>query len=230
MPTYITGDKHGEFRTMLRELEFYNYPKGSIIIIAGDASINYYGDSSDEIRKQKLNESGYIFFCIHGNRENRPENIDGYKVETFKGGNVYVEEEYPNIKFAQDGEVYDFDGKSVLVLGGAYSVDKYYRLKNDWPWFEDEQMSKENKEKAEKNLDKHNWEVDVVISHTCPYNYRPVDMFIGGIDQSTVDTSMEEWLQEIEDGLGYKKWYCGHWHTERTVGNLEFLYDDIVEL
>ena len=36
---------------------------------------------------------------------------------------VYVEEEYPNILFAKDGEVYDFCGKSVMTIGGAYSVD-----------------------------------------------------------------------------------------------------------
>ena len=40
---------------------------------------------------------------------------------------VYYEEEFPSILFAKDGEVYDFNEKSVIVIGRAYSVDKYYR-------------------------------------------------------------------------------------------------------
>jgi len=30
---------------------------------------------------------------------------------------------------------------------------------------------------------------------------------IHGIDQSTIDTTTEEWLDLIEDKLDYKKWY-----------------------
>ena len=41
---------------------------------------------------------------------------------------VWVEDKYPNLLFAKDGEVYDFDGYKCLVIGGAYSVDKYWRI------------------------------------------------------------------------------------------------------
>ncbi len=27
-----------------------------------------------------------------------------------------------------DGKIYDFEGLSCLAVGGAYSIDKYYRL------------------------------------------------------------------------------------------------------
>ena len=37
-----------------------------------------------------------------------------------------------------------------------------------------------------------NWQVDVVFSHTCPLKYEPVEVFLPGIDQSTVDKSTEE--------------------------------------
>ena len=58
---------------------------------------------------------------------------------------VYYEEKYPNLLFAKDGEIYDFDGKKAVVIGGAYSVDKYYRLRNYMPWFESEQPTEEIK-------------------------------------------------------------------------------------
>lgn len=37
------------------------------------------------------------------------------------------------------------EGTRHLVIGGAYSVDKYYRLENDLLWFADEQPSAEIK-------------------------------------------------------------------------------------
>ena len=43
-------------------------------------------------------------------------------------GEVYAEEPYPNILYAQDGGTYTISGKSFLTIGGAYSVDKPYRL------------------------------------------------------------------------------------------------------
>lgn len=79
------------------------------------------------------------FFCVHGNHEERPENISTYEEKRWHEGMVYFEEEYPNILFAMDGEIYDFDGEKAIVIGGAYSVDKYKRLSNGQPWFDSEQ-------------------------------------------------------------------------------------------
>ena len=64
-----------------------------------------------------------------------------------------------------------------------------------------------------------------MLSHTCPYKYRPVEAFLSGLDQSTVDTSTEEWLDTIEDRLDYKEWKCGHWHIDKKIDRLTFLMD-----
>lgn len=39
---------------------------------------------------------------------------------------------------------------------------------------------------------------DIILSHTCPFKYEPREMFLAVIDQSTVDTSTERWLDTIE--------------------------------
>ena len=49
-------------------------------------------------------------------------------------------------------------------------------------------------------------------------------MFLPTIDQSAVDYSTEEWLDKIEDSLDYRAWYCGHWHTDKRVDRIHFLY------
>ena len=51
-----------------------------------------------------------------------------YKLQEWNGGKVWVEEAYPNILFAKDGEIYDIAGMKTIVIGGAYSVDKFYLI------------------------------------------------------------------------------------------------------
>ena len=47
---------------------------------------------------------------------------------------------------------------------------------------------------------------------------------ISGIDQSTVDDSTEHWLDVIEESCDYKAWFCGHWHTDKRVDKMHFLF------
>ena len=115
-------------------------------------------------------------------------------------------------------------------MGGAYSVDKFYRLKMGYPWFADEQPSDEIKAYAEEQLEKAGWVVDTVFSHTTPMKYVPRDMFLQTIDQSLVDDSTEEWLDTIEDRLTYRRWYAGHFHCERTIDNFRILFHDFIEM
>ena len=65
---------------------------------------------------------------------------------------------------------------------------------------------------------------DVILSHTCPFKYEPIETFLPGIDQSTVDTSTEEWLDKIEESVDYKAWYCGHWHINKRIDKIHFLF------
>lgn len=232
---YITGDTHGDMRRIVNFCKKNNLTREDVIIILGDAGINFYerdfpnGRARDNKKKEELAGLHTKIFCIHGNHEIRPQNIAGYAETTWRSGKVFVEYDYPNIMFAKDGEIFDFAGLKTIVIGGAYSVDKWYRLMNKIPWFEDEQPDEETKSYVERQLEKNGWRVDVVLSHTVPYMYRPTDTFIQGLDQNTVDTSTERWLQELEIKLDYKKWYAGHYHIERTVDNLQMMFGNIEE-
>lgn len=127
---YYTGDIHGEVLHIRDMVTKYEITDQDVIVILGDVGMNYYGNKhGDQHRKKKLNKLGVPIFCIHGNHEMRPETIPTYHEDKWQGGTVYVEDAYPNLLFAKDGEVYDLDGQSTLVIGGAYSVDKWYRLR-----------------------------------------------------------------------------------------------------
>ena len=193
----VTGDTHGDFGRVYYYSNKLEFTEDDMIIILGDAGVNYYGGKKDIKKKEELKLIKCKIFCIHGNHEKRPETIDTYKTKEFCGGEVFYEEEYPNILFAKDGEIYEFIGLKTLVVGGAYSIDKHYRLLNGWNWFEDEQPSEETKKQVEKVLEENDWKVDVILTHTCPLSLEPREWFLSFVDQSTVDKSTEEWLETI---------------------------------
>lgn len=224
---YVTGDIHGRVERILYQIQRLDIQPEDTIVLLGDAGLNYYGNYlGDWDRKKALDQADVTIFCIHGNHEMRPESIVSYRLREWRGGQVYYEEEFPNLLFAKDGEVYDLDGKSAIVMGGAYSVDKYYRVPRGYPWFEDEQPSEETKRRVEQVLDERGWKVDLVLSHTCPAKYIPTEAFLPGLDQASVDRSTEDWLDVIEDRLDYRQWYCGHWHINKRVERLHFLMED----
>ena len=218
---YITGDTHREFY----RLHDIKKNKNNMLIILGDVGINYYLNERDNKLKEQLNSYNIKLFCVQGNHEERPENISTYKEIDMFGGKVFIEEEYPNLIFAKNGELYNIDNKKVLVIGGAYSVDKNYRIIYGHPWLKDEQLSKEE---IDNILNKYKGQhVDIVLSHTCPLKYEPTEVFMKGIDQSDVDKSMEKFLDKVEESINYDKWYCGHYHTEKQIDKLEFMFGRI---
>lgn len=226
---YITGDKHTDFREVFYFCYANETTLDDILIVLGDAGINYYASEKDYMLKDSLLQYPITFFCIHGNHEERPENIESYKTKVFHDGIVYYEENYPNILFAKDGEVYNFNNHKVLVIGGAYSVDKYFRLARGYNWYESEQPSEKTKNKIVKVLKDLDNKIDIILSHTCPYKYLPKEMFLDGIDQSTVDNSTEYFLDEIEESTDYNLWYCGHYHTDKEIDKLIFMFHKIEE-
>ncbi len=226
---YITGDKHRDFSGVHAFCREHQTTKDDLMIVLGDAGINYLGDERDDEIKRYISRIPITFFCIHGNHEMRPWNVNGCVREKFYGAEAFTQEQYPSIFYGIDGQVYDFKGIQVLVAGGAYSVDKYYRLEKGLRWFQDEQPSDEIKQDIDRAIDEHK-NIHVVMSHTCPYKFTPFDRFLPGIDQSTVDNSTEKYLDTVEERVGYWRWYCGHWHIDRTVDRVRFVFNDIIEI
>ena len=226
---YYIGDIHGKVTKVLNAVKNCGITRNDVIVILGDAGINYGGnDRGDACVKRTLNDTGITIFSIHGNHERRPASIPTYKTKEWRGGTVWFEEDYPNLLFAKDGCIFDLEGRRTMVIGGAYSVDKFFRLETGAKWFPDEQPSPEIRIQVENALEAEGWQIDQVISHTCPAKFTPIEAFIPWLDQSTVDRSTEEWLDAIEDKLTYQRWLCGHWHIDKAVGDFRFVMEDVV--
>lgn len=226
---YLIGDIHGHYQPIKnfyernKEMLDGNISAGdkNILICLGDFGANYFFDWGDIKFKKKLGKYPFTYFVIRGNHEERASNCmkknpQNWEFEKYNDGTVLVEKEFPYIKYALDyPSFYNFNGYKTLVIPGAYSVDKYYRLAMDYSWFPEEQLNEAEMNMCENMLDTVNWKVDLVLSHTCPIIFEPTDLFLSQVDQSTVDKTMERWLGSIEYKLDYKTWCWGHFHSFR---------------
>lgn len=232
---YITGDTHRDFYRIAMHCYAHETTKDDLMIILGDNGVNFHSRDNDAMLKEQLEKLPITFMLIRGNHDRRPDesecerrfiNGDGYS------GIFMVEPEYPSLLFAVDGNAYQILGKNTVVLGGAYSVDKDWRIKNGQPWFEDEQLSYEERGEIYKSLmwaKQHDINIELFLTHTCPYRYIPREVFLGYVDQSSVDDRMEEFFDSLWDLFGKKShWYCGHWHTDKVIDNVRFMYNDII--
>lgn len=237
MKWYISGDTHGQF-TRFEPFIKMDSEEPIGIIILGDAGFNFYLNKTDWRNKRNTAIYNVTFYCVRGNHEERPENISSmikiYDEEV--QGPVYMEPEFPHIKYFCDGAEYRFNGARALVLGGAYSIDKWYRLgalpedTTSWTgWFKDEQLTKQEME----NIDflycgEH---FDLILAHTCPLSYQPRELFLSFINQDTVDNTMEKWMEHFVEQVEFKQFLFGHYHADKIINEkARMFYKDIVEL
>jgi 3-oxoacid CoA-transferase subunit A len=250
----LVSDTHGKICERIANIDQEKYPPNeTALIILGDAGINYYLNNTDKRNKKNIQNTGYTIYCVRGNHEERPSKVADIHplFDEEVSGVVMFDWNYPNIRYFEDGGVYNINGKSVLVIGGAYSVDKWHRLTifdsnakeiktlspsdNDYwnpkktGWFPDEQLTPKEMENIEKeHSGKH---YDFILTHTCPLSWEPRDLFLPFLDQSTVDASMEEWLEGFKDKIYWGIWLFGHFHDDRLVRpRVEMYYRAIEDL
>ena len=240
----IKGDCHGDFNWMFNGCLGSHEPEQTAIIVLGDFGVNYYLNKTDWRKKKELNDREYTFYVVRGNHEARPQDVFGMikRFDENVHGTVYIEPEFPNIRYFLDYGLYDIAGYTCFVIGGAYSVDKHWRLMragmteetNDpkkTGWFTNEQLTKEEMAEAEKQL--YNFTntgkcIDFIFTHTCPHEWEPADLFLGAIDQCSVDKSMETWMDKVKDICNWHVWLFGHYHADRLERpHVEMFYKDL---
>ena len=226
MSIVVCGDTHGIID--IRKVEEYfsgredEFTKEDYLIICGDVAIcGFNADNEKKTRKALRNLPVTVLFC-DGNHENF-DKLNDYPVEEWHGGKVHMIE--PDIIHLMRGQIFNVEGKTFFVFGGAFSMDRDNRVQGV-TWFEQELPCKAEMDEAWDNLRDINYNVDYVITHTAPYEV----VLSVGYEPRDEEIEQMEFLQEVADELQFKKWFFGHFHEDVSMDNYICLMDEIVEL
>lgn len=243
---YITGDTHG--MTDWEKLNTTNFPEQKymsdhydFLIIVGDFGGIWDGAEQDNYILKTYNQRNFTTLFIDGNHENH-DLLDKYPVEEWNGGKVHKISD--RVIHLMRGQVYNIFGTTFFTMGGAESTDKEYRKEGE-SWWARELPSDEEYEEALRNLEKVNFEVDIVLTHCAPEGYIGKNMsavynsdisrllannMAGVVDRS--GNRLTKFLDELitEHGLQFRHWYFGHYHRDLDWENFSIVFSRIQSL
>lgn len=182
---YIIGDTHNTVdmsnlstRTMkycCKEQQI-DYHSISVAIILGafglpwsaDCTINEAGilprDHTDSYLLKWYGQKPFKILAVMGNHDNYDVIEKLPEVELFGAMALKVSD---SVFYLKRGEVYTIENKRFLVLGGALSNDKAYRIPHE-SWWEQEAWTDQEKTNCLGNIEKYDGSFDYVLSHTEP--------------------------------------------------------------
>lgn len=226
---YLSGDTHGIF-DLDKVLDFFeievllrDVSKEDYLIILGDAGVCWDGGEKDAWVLKKLRELPVTVLWLDGNHENF-DLLREYPVTEWNGGKV--QRIAPDVIHLMRGYVYYIEGKLFWVFGGGMSVDKIWR-REGISWWKEEMPSYEEYDRGLENLQKAEFQVDYILTHTVPRRVAEqlVDVMLPG------EEALQYYLQEVAERTSFSGWYFGHWHMDRTVDEkYHGLMEEIVRL
>ncbi len=229
MRLFLTGDTHGSLEiTKLSRKRFplgRSLTKDDCVLIAGDFGFPWGGKYAreDYYWLEWIEDLPFSVAFCDGNHSNFPL-LYNYPVEEWHGGLTHVLR--PHIHHLMRGEIFEFNGSSFFVFGGARSTDRE-RRKEGISWWPQEIASYQEMDNGIKNIELHHWKVDYILTHCAPN--RIVDVLFPYENQHD---DMSVYLEHVMDWTDFKKFFCGHYHINRSTpdGKYNLLYDNIIEL
>lgn len=225
MSFIIAGDTHGTLDIGKVVQFFYGhegeYTSDDYLIICGDVGVCGFLTSDEAEVRNILRNLPVTTLFVDGNHENF-EQLNSYNVDMWNGGKVHFIES--NIIHLMRGQVFEIDGTRFFTFGGAYSIDKMYRTEGV-SWFPEEMPTCAEYEEGWHNLEKADFKVDYILSHSGP---REVVAAMGYGELSDDEVELRQYLQRVADNTDFTAWYFGHFHEDAEVDDMYFcLYDEL---
>ena len=251
----IHGNPFGRFSTdaFYEQKEFSGNKNENIMIQLGDFGIVWNKDGETKEEKYNLDwleNKPFTTVFVDGNHENHIR-LNEYPVKEWNGGKVH--EIRPHVLHLMRGEIFKIQDKKFFAFGSASShdiqdgildpddFDDYDEFRKTWKqwdeenrmfrvknitWWPEELPSEEEMENGIKNLEKHNWKVDYILSHSPSASV--IALLGKGLYEQDVLT---KYLEEIRYKTEYKRMFSGHMHINKAVDDKDILlYEQIVRV
>ena len=240
-PLIFLGDIHGNFNHLKWYIKAHKL-SDCVIYQVGDFGIGFTSEFNDMNVLGDLNkfltEFNIQFYTIRGNHDN-PKFFDGH-----------LENYFTNLHLLADYTVIDIEGVKILGVGGAVSVDRrprmreqlMYQEKNldrELYWFDEVFVLNEEKLRTFENI-------DIVVTHTAPDFCKPNNKLGFGYivtEFAKDDTKLYDDLREERDLLTKMfeiikeknkpdYWFYGHFHNSNNenIGGINYCLLGINEI
>ena len=196
-----------------------------------------------------LDEKPFTTLFCDGNHENFDRLEAAYEEVDFHGGKAHKIRN--SVYHLERGYVFDIDGASIFVFGGAqshdiddgivrpYEFDSEKAFKNrvrilrkrtnlfridHQTWWERELPSEAEMERGLRELEKHGNKVDFIITHCAP---KQVASAVGQFD----DNVLVLYFDKIADTVDFSRWFFAHYHRNCQIfTKYIMLYEQIVRI
>lgn len=256
MSIWITGDTHSDVRRFSTDSFYEQNEMNQdedYVIVLGDFGLIWNRDRESKTETwwlDWLENKPFTTLFIDGNHECF-DRLYQYQVKEWNGGKVH--EIRPHVLHLMRGEIFEIEGKKFFTFGGASSHDisdgildpddfethdefrkvwkqwdkqgKMFRV-NHISWWERELPSKEEMQNGIDNLEKHNWKVDYILSHT------PSASVIALLGHGLYEQDrLTKYLEDIRSKTEFKRHLMGHMHLDRQVNERDILlYEQIIRI
>lgn len=234
---YICGDTHGKEDihklTSKKFSEGKSLTKDDFVIVIGDFGVLW------NISKYWLDQEKYLInwydskpwttLFIDGNHENHDRLQTLPQIKMFGD---FVGKVSDSVFYLQRGKVYIIDNKRFFTFGGGSSIDKHNRIIGQ-SWWDKEIPNYQEYARGLKSLEDANWEVDYIITHTCPASIFDIldDRYDLSFKKNEDEKQLKNYLELVKNQTKFKKWYFGHFHDDFNIDEKFYLlYNKIVKL
>lgn len=203
----IVGDVHGNFGKLN---QLVNRHRPNMVLCAGDFGFfpKWHGQSYlDNAGRVKIQDQYSTFtgmtpvYWCDGNHEDfgAIKDLNVEKSPYFMMD--FYERTGSHIYYMKRGSVLTLeDGRNILFIGGAFSIDRAWRELGKSYWLEEVLTENDIKDLPD-------MEIFAVISHTAPTDFK----FHLPLGKEIVDPSRDI-LQKVFDKYRPRKWFFGHFH------------------
>lgn len=225
---FVTGDTHGKYD--IHKLTTKAFPiqkeltRDDFVIVAGDWGGVWDGASSDRDVQNWWKEKPFTCCWLDGNHENF-DLLSFYPVEEWKGGKIHRIAE--NIIHLCRGQVYEISGRSFYVFGGAISTDRVWR-KEGISWWPQEEPNDEEEREGFLNLQKHQDQVDYILTHDGPASV--VSQIYAKERRDYMPNHISSAFDALARSIHFEHWYFGHHHEDLTIGRYTCCYQEVIEI
>ena len=214
---YVTGDTHGDLNRFKHALlrGFRKIKKRDTLIICGDFGFIWTGGKEEKRLLKWLGKRRYDVLFVDGVHENFDQ-LEKYEVEEWCGGKT--RKISGKLRHLMRGQVFEIAEKKVLAFGGGEKDedDRNISLKC--------KPTQEDFEQAIQSLQKHNYEVDYIIS------YEPPTMITEFLAlNKNVSDNLSHYLDEINQKTDYDRWFFGRHHIDKIIPPKYFaLFNNVI--